>query len=128
MIAVIGDVHGCYNTLKELVVRIRRLYPGISIYCVGDLVDRGNFSFETVEFVINEGLTCTSGNHDFMFYYYITDSDNDIGKSWIFNGAAARTAVIDGSTTAELDDDELIVAVMGRLDETSGFSAKLRAL
>ena len=38
-----------------------------------------------------------------------------------------RTAVIDGSTTVELDD-ELIEAVMGRLDETSGFSAILRAL
>jgi serine/threonine protein phosphatase 1 len=53
---------------------------------VGDLVDRGNFSFETVEFVINEGLICTSGNHDFMFYYFITDPDNDRGKSWVFNG------------------------------------------
>ena len=42
--------------------------------------------------------------------------------------ADARTVVIDGSTTAELADDELIEAVMGRLDETSGFSAKLRAL
>ncbi len=41
--------------------------------------------------------------------------------------ADARTAVIDGSTTAELDD-ELIEAVMARLDETSGFSAQLRAL
>ena len=40
----------------------------------------------------------------------------------------ARTAVIDGSTTAELDDDELIEAVTGRLGETSGFSAELRAL
>ena len=41
--------------------------------------------------------------------------------------ADARTAVIDGPATAELDD-ELIEAVMGRLDETSGFSAELRAL
>ena len=86
MIAVIGDVHGCFHTLRELVERIRRDYPGIQIYCVGDLVDRGNFSFETVEFVINEGLICTSGNHDFMFYYFITDPDNDRGKSWVFNG------------------------------------------
>ena len=30
--------------------------------------------------------------------------------------------------TVELDDDELIEAVMGRLDETSGFTATLRAL
>ena len=40
----------------------------------------------------------------------------------------ARTAVTDGSTTVELDDDELIEAVMGRLDETSGFSPALRTL
>jgi uncharacterized protein (TIGR03083 family) len=40
----------------------------------------------------------------------------------------ARTAVTTGSTTVELNDDELIDAVMGRLDQTSGFSATLRAL
>jgi serine/threonine protein phosphatase 1 len=86
MIAVIGDVHGCFHTLKELVEKIRSNYPGIQIYCVGDLVDRGNFSFETVDFVIKEGIFTTSGNHDFMFYYFITDPDNEIGKSWIYNG------------------------------------------
>jgi uncharacterized protein (TIGR03083 family) len=42
--------------------------------------------------------------------------------------AGGRTAVTDGTTTVELDDDELIEAVMGRLDETSGFSDRLRAL
>jgi uncharacterized protein (TIGR03083 family) len=42
--------------------------------------------------------------------------------------AGARTAVTDGPATVELDDDELIEAVMGRLDQASGFSAPLRAL
>ena len=42
--------------------------------------------------------------------------------------AAARTVVTDGSSTVELNDHELIEAVMGRLDETSGDSATLRAL
>jgi uncharacterized protein (TIGR03083 family) len=42
--------------------------------------------------------------------------------------ADARTTIIDGQATAELDDHELIEAVMGRLDETSGFGAELRAL
>ena len=42
--------------------------------------------------------------------------------------AGARTVVTDGSSTAELNDHELIEAVMGRLDETSGYSATLRAL
>jgi len=42
--------------------------------------------------------------------------------------AGGRTAVTDASTTVELDDDQLIEAVMGRLDQASGFSAALRAL
>ncbi len=42
--------------------------------------------------------------------------------------ADAHTAVTDGTATVELDDDELMEAVMGRLDETSGFSATHRAL
>ena len=41
------------------------------------------------------------------------------------SGSPARTAVGDGSTTVE-PDDELMQAVMGRLGETSGFSATLR--
>ncbi len=42
--------------------------------------------------------------------------------------SGARTAVTSESTTVELNDDELIEAVMGRLDETSGFSTTVRAL
>ena len=42
--------------------------------------------------------------------------------------AGRRTTVTGGPATVELDDDELIEAVMGRLDETSGLSAALRAL
>jgi hypothetical protein len=42
--------------------------------------------------------------------------------------AGAHTAVTDGANTVELDDDELIEAVMGRLDETSRLSAAVRAL
>jgi serine/threonine protein phosphatase 1 len=86
MIAVIGDIHGCFHTLKELVNKLRNIYPQVELYCVGDLVDRGNFSFETIDFIINEGIKSTSGNHDLMFYYYNNEPDNDIGKCWVFNG------------------------------------------
>jgi len=40
----------------------------------------------------------------------------------------ARTLVTDGSDTVEVDDHELVEAVMGRLDETSRLNAKLREL
>jgi serine/threonine protein phosphatase 1 len=46
MIAVIGDIHGCFLTLQKLVQKLKTDFPRITIYSVGDLVDRGNFSYE----------------------------------------------------------------------------------
>ncbi len=87
MIAVIGDIHGCFYTLTTLVKKIREKYKEIPLYCVGDLVDRGNFSFEVVEFVIKENIKFTPGNHDYMFYYFIKHPQSDLGKAWIYNGS-----------------------------------------
>jgi serine/threonine protein phosphatase 1 len=75
MVAVIGDVHGCFYTLVELFNTIREKYQNIPVYCVGDLVDRGNHSFETMEFVINEKIKFTPGNHDYMFYHFFKRSN-----------------------------------------------------
>jgi serine/threonine protein phosphatase 1 len=86
MVAVIGDIHGCYKTLTELVDKIRNKYNNVSLYCVGDLVDRGNFSFEVLEYVINEKITFTPGNHDYMFYYFIKEPLSEIGRTWLYNG------------------------------------------
>lgn len=87
MITVIGDVHGCFYTLQKLVEQIKGKYPDNQIYCVGDLVDRGNFSYEVCEFIKSENIIFTAGNHDYMFYYYFKDPANPIGKAWIYNGA-----------------------------------------
>ncbi|MEK6552317.1 MAG: metallophosphoesterase, partial [Bacteroidota bacterium] len=56
MIAVIGDIHGCYFTLVELYKKIIRRYPNIPVYTVGDLVDRGNRSSDVFEFVITNNI------------------------------------------------------------------------
>ena len=87
MVAVIGDVHGCYNTLKKLHALILKKYPDIPICCVGDLVDRGKYSFEVVEFVRKNKITFTPGNHDYMFYYFITHPSSLLGRSWVFKGS-----------------------------------------
>jgi len=86
MIAVIGDVHGCLYTLQELVKKIRNLYSSIPLYCVGDLIDRGNFSFEVIEYVKDEAIKFTPGNHDYMFYYFIKKPATNMGAAWIYNG------------------------------------------
>ena len=92
MVAVIGDVHGCYQTLKELVEKIKNKYPAVHIYCVGDLVDRGNNSFEVIEFVVAEKIQCVIGNHDFMFYSNMRDPYSLMAKSWNYNGAETTLA------------------------------------
>jgi serine/threonine protein phosphatase 1 len=86
LIAVIGDIHGCFHTLKNLLVQIREKYPVIEIYSVGDLVDRGNFSYEVIEFVKSEGIKFTPGNHDYMMYYFILHPTHEIGRPWTHNG------------------------------------------
>lgn len=88
MVAVIGDVHGCYYTLQTLVDKIRSKYPLITLYCVGDLVDRGNYSVEVIEYLKNENILFTKGNHDMMFLAYYRDPFSSMAKNWLQNGAA----------------------------------------
>ena len=86
MVAIIGDIHGCYFTFVELYEKILLAYPNIPVYTVGDLVDRGNHSFETVNFVIENHVFFTPGNHDYMFYHFFKDPSSVFARSWFFNG------------------------------------------
>jgi len=47
-IFVVGDVHGCFYTLQKL---LKKLPQDARVIFVGDLVDKGNYSKEVVEFV-----------------------------------------------------------------------------
>jgi len=86
MVAVIGDIHGCLNTLRKLVEKIKDKYPSIELFSVGDLVDRGVFGFEVVEYIKEEKIKFTPGNHDYMMYYFIKHPADEIGKPWPHNG------------------------------------------
>lgn len=62
-LAVIGDVHGCIDELKQLHSALVSL--GITeVWCVGDLVDRGPDSAGVVRFCIEKGIKSVKGNHD----------------------------------------------------------------
>jgi serine/threonine protein phosphatase 1 len=89
MIAVIGDVHGCFYTLQSLVEIVRSKYPQIKIYCVGDLVDRGNYSLQVIDFMQSEKILFAKGNHDMMFYSYYRDPLTSMAGNWMHNGAAS---------------------------------------
>ncbi|MCF6206614.1 MAG: metallophosphoesterase, partial [Sulfurovum sp.] len=60
---IIGDVHGCFYTLQKLIAKLPK---EANLIFVGDLVDKGNFSKETVEFVMQNGYPCILGNHEHL--------------------------------------------------------------
>ncbi|MBN1637508.1 MAG: metallophosphoesterase [Ignavibacteriales bacterium] len=86
MIAIISDVHGCYNTLKSLYEKINSKYGKIQIYSVGDLMDRGNFSREVFEFTLKNKIKFVLGNHEKMFYDSSMKVKSVFSDSWKYNG------------------------------------------
>lgn len=85
MVAVIGDIHGCFYTLRELYHRIREKYEDIEVYSVGDLVDRGKYSLETIEYIKRKNIKFTPGNHDLMFTHFFESPGSVFARTWIHN-------------------------------------------
>ena len=62
---VIGDIHGCFESLLALEEAIKNVDPGATFVAVGDLVDRGPDSMKVVEhFCSSDDHTSVMGNHE----------------------------------------------------------------
>lgn len=71
---VVGDVHGCYYTLLDLLdATLRFDLTKDLLYCTGDLVDRGKFSLEVLSLFMNntEAFMSVRGNHDHKFLRWL---------------------------------------------------------
>lgn len=86
----IGDIHGHYNTLMQLLEAIAPATED-SIYFVGDLVDRGPDSARVVEFVMENNYPCLLGNHEQMFLDVLEGEDlpYHFHQSWLYSGGQA---------------------------------------
>jgi len=62
---VIGDVHGCWETLRRLLERIRWQPGRDRLWLIGDLVNRGPRSLEVLRWAARQPrLAAILGNHD----------------------------------------------------------------
>jgi len=80
-VIIVGDVHGCFDTLVALIHKC----PKGELFCfVGDLIDRGPQSSRVIDLVLERGWLCVMGNHERMAL------ESGIGgsqyKLWMWNG------------------------------------------
>lgn len=63
---VVGDIQGCFDSLIALLDKIAFNPQKDTLYCVGDIVNRGPKSLETLAFLysLNDSAKIVLGNHD----------------------------------------------------------------
>ncbi len=74
MTFIIGDIHGCINTLESLLHEIEKVDRNSQLVFVGDYVDRGMHNSQVVDKMIElqgKGATCLRGNHDDVIDYIL---------------------------------------------------------
>jgi serine/threonine protein phosphatase 1 len=81
---VIGDIHGRYDDLLQLLTLINYNEDTDMIYTVGDMIDRGDKSVEVFKFFTEQSNTWSCmGNHEAMVI------DKDYLDTWLNNGGGA---------------------------------------
>ena len=83
----IGDIHGCYNTLKKLVEKKLNLKKEDQLFLLGDYIDKGPKSKETLDYIINlikKGyhIYPLRGNHEETLLYTSENESKKILK-WL---------------------------------------------
>lgn len=89
----IGDIHGCFNTLKNLLNKVSYNSATDTLVFVGDYIDRGYYSCEVVSMlrklqqqVGKDKVVCLRGNHEQMAIDAYKKHDEQL---WYYNGGAA---------------------------------------
>ena len=87
---IIGDVHGCFDTLMALLKKLPKEADASNTIFLGDLIDRGPKSRQVVEFIREGGYQCVIGNHCQMMKEGLEQAEtglyNDMYDTWVYNG------------------------------------------
>ncbi len=62
-IIVYGDIHGCLDELKELRKKLNPKPNDIEV-SVGDIINKGPYSIETIHYVLDKQIHCVIGNNE----------------------------------------------------------------
>ena len=85
----IGDIHGCFDSLKELVENKIQFQKNDKLILLGDYIDRGDKSKEVIDFIMKLqemgfDVVPLLGNHEVMLLEAYENEENI--SIWIQNG------------------------------------------
>jgi len=63
---VVGDIHGMFSSLEELLEKVSFDFKIDRVFSVGDLIDRGSESYRVLEFLNKPWFHAIMGNHESM--------------------------------------------------------------
>ena len=78
---VVGDIHGCYDPLMDLLKEIKFNFAKDRMFAVGDLIDRGPKSKEVLDLLYEPWFHSVVGNHDYRFICYCDAVSKDYKKA-----------------------------------------------
>jgi serine/threonine protein phosphatase 1 len=81
---IVGDLHGCYDELMEMLSFLEFDKTKDRMFSVGDMIDRGPKSYECLKLLDEPWFYAVMGNHeDFMFNSLATDKPIWVVKDWV---------------------------------------------
>ncbi len=86
---VVGDIHGCYYSMVDLLKEVEYTSSTDTLVFVGDYIDRGPYSFEVVRAIRKlqqqagyDNVVCLRGNHE----QFAIDNGGILSPLWERNG------------------------------------------
>lgn len=82
---LVGDIHGCYQTLRSQLKQLGFNKKSDRLICVGDIINRGPDSIAMIELLEEPWFFSTMGNHEYLFLKGIRD-ENSYERMLFLNG------------------------------------------
>lgn len=83
---VCGDVHGQYDLLMAELARVGFDFQKDTLFCTGDLIDRGSDSLACLSLVFEPWLFCCLGNHERMAWDALSEGAGPLWNHWVDQG------------------------------------------
>ena len=104
---IIGDLHGCAETLLNALLQLN-FNPKIDrLFSTGDLIDRGPQSFEAANLIYEKWFFSVQGNHELLMAQSILHQNPAYIDCWMQNGGA----------WFQYEDEQLIIDIAKRFSQ-----------